>query len=137
MRPTTTATLDGISVLVVDDDPDELAALDILLRRAGADVTAVSKVEDALRALLARRHCVVVSDLMIPGHDGFTLIRRIRRMEKDRGGELPVVAITAFDSPEQRRYAVEEGFTEYMPKPVHDRLVATVARLARPRKRQA
>jgi len=73
--------LKGISVLLVDDDPDELAVIGTLLTNAGAEVTAVSKVEDALRAMQARRPRVLVSDLMIPGHDGFTLIRRIRRME--------------------------------------------------------
>jgi CheY-like chemotaxis protein len=128
----TKASLKGISVLLVDDDADDLAALEILLQKAGADVTAVSKVEDALRALQERRPRVVVSDLMIPGHDGFTLIRRIRRMEQDEDGRaLPALAISAFDSADQRRYALGEGFTEYMCKPVHEGLVATVARLAK------
>jgi CheY-like chemotaxis protein len=118
---------------VVDDDPDDLSVLDTVLRGAGAEVTAVSKVEDALRALQERRPQVLVSDLRIPGHDGFTLIRRIRRMEEERGGDMPALAISAFDTAEQRRYALEEGFTEYMPKPVHESIVATVARLARRR----
>jgi len=93
-------------------------------------VTAVGKVEDALRSLQRRRPGVVVSDLMIPGHDGFTLIRRIRRLDQGEGGDLPAVAISAFDTPDQRRYAIEEGFDEYIPKPVHETIVAVVARLA-------
>ena len=132
MRPTA---LKGISVLLVDDNPDELAVISALLRDAGADVTAVLKVEDALRVLQKRRPRVVVSDLMIPGHDGFTLIRRIRRMEKDEGGNLPALAISGFDSAEQKRHALEEGFNEYMSKPVHDGIVATLARLAQRRRR--
>jgi CheY-like chemotaxis protein len=128
------ATLKGISVLLVDDNLDELVVLGTLLRSAGADVTAVSKVEDALRALQKRRPRVVVSDLMIPGHDGFTLIRRIRRMAKDEGGDLPALAISGFDTADQRRYALEEGFNEYMPKPVHEGIVATLARLAQRRR---
>jgi CheY-like chemotaxis protein len=78
---------------------------------------------------------VVVSDLMIPGHDGFTLIRRIRRMAADDGGgHLPALAISGYDNADQRRYALEEGFDEYLPKPVHERIVATVARMVSPRR---
>jgi CheY-like chemotaxis protein len=72
---------------------------------------------------------------MIPGHDGFTLIRRIRRMAEDgNGGHLPALAISGFDNADQRRYALEEGFDEYLPKPVHERIVATVARMVSPRR---
>lgn len=127
--------LKGVSVLLVDDDPDELALVGAVLGKAGAVVTAVSKVEDALRALQNGRPKVVVSDLMIPGHDGFTLIRRIRRMAEDGdGGHLPALAISGFDNADQRRYALEEGFDEYLPKPVHERIVATVARMVFPRR---
>jgi CheY-like chemotaxis protein len=128
--------LEGISVLLVDDDPDDLALVGTVLRGAGADVTAVARVEDALRALQSRRPRVVVSDLVIPGHDGFTLIRRIRRLEEEEGGHLPALAISAFDTADQRRYALEEGFNEYLPKPVHDLIVPTVARMARRRRRR-
>lgn len=130
----TSPSLQGISVLLVDDDPDALAVIGALLSRAGADVTAVSKVEDALRALQRRLPRVVVSDLVIPGHDGFTLIRRIRRIEKEDGGGLPALAISGFGDADQRRYALEEGFDEYLPKPVHEGIVTTVARLAQPRR---
>jgi CheY-like chemotaxis protein len=127
--------LKGISVLVVDDSPDELTVLDALLSGAGAEVTAVTKVEDALRALQAARPRILVSDLMIPGHDGFTLIRRIRRMDKEDGGDLPALAISGMDEPRQRQYALDEGFDDFLPKPVHETLVAAVARLVRPRRR--
>jgi len=127
--------LQGITVLLVDDDPDDLALVGTLLSKAGADVTAVSKVEDALRALQSGPPRVVVSDLMIPGHDGFTLIRRIRRTE-DGGGHLPALAISGYDNADQRRYALEEGFDEYLPKPVHEHIVTTVARMVFPRRRK-
>ena len=73
----------------------------------------VGKVEDALRVLQRKQPRVVVSDLMIPGHDGFTLIRRIRRMAKGEGGDLPAVAISGFDTADQRPYAIDEGFDEF------------------------
>ena len=127
--------LTGVTVLLVDDDPDELALVGTVLRTAGAAVTAVAKVEDALRELQNVPPRVVVSDLMIPGHDGFTLIRRIRRMAEDGvGGHMPALAISGFDNADQRRYALEEGFDEYLPKPVHERIVATVARMVSPRR---
>lgn len=127
--------LTGVTVLLVDDDLDELTLVGTLLHKAGADVTAVAKVEDALRALQNARPRVLVSDLMIPGHDGFTLIRRIRRMAEDgNGNHLPALAISGFDNADQRRYALEEGFDEYLPKPVHERIVATVARMVSPRR---
>ena len=127
--------LTGVTVLLVDDDPDELALVGTVLRTAGAAVTAVAKVEDALRELQSVPPRVVVSDLMIPGHDGFTLIRRIRRMAEDGvGGHMPALAISGFDNADQRRYALEEGFDEYLPKPVHERIVATVARMVSPRR---
>jgi CheY-like chemotaxis protein len=128
--------LAGIRVLLVDDDEDDLGMIEIVLGNAGADVTAVVKVEDALRALQRGRPDVVVSDLMIPGHDGFTLIRRIRRMEGDGDGAaaprpLPALAISSTDTPDQRRYALGEGFTEFLAKPVHEQVVEVVSRLAR------
>jgi two-component system CheB/CheR fusion protein len=125
-------TLEGITVLLVDDDPEELAVVGTLLRSEGADVTAVARVEDALRAMQNGRPRVLVSDLVIPGHDGFTLIRRVRRLEKEEGRDLPALAISGFGNAEQRRYALAEGFDEYLPKPVHERIVATVARMASP-----
>ena len=125
-------TLEGITVLLVDDDPEELTVVGTLLRSEGADVTAVARVEDALRVMQNGRPRVLVSDLVIPGHDGFTLIRRVRRLEKEKGGDLPALAISAFGNAEQRRYALAEGFDEYLPKPVHERIVATVARMASP-----
>ena len=126
--------LKGVTVLLVDDDPDELALLGTVLTKAGAEVTAVPKVEDALRELQSGRPRVVVSDLVLPGHDGFTLIHRIRRMAEDGGDHLPTIAISGFDNADQRRYALEEGFDEYLPKPVHERIVSTVARMVSPRR---
>ena len=113
--------LSGVTVLLVDDDPDELALVGTLLRTAGADVTTVAKVEDALRALQNAPPRVVRERLGITPD------------EMD-GGHLPALAISGFDNADQRRYALEEGFDEYLPKPVHERIVATVARMVSPRR---
>ena len=125
-----TPRLRGTSVLLLDDDVDDLAMLGALLRQAGADVTPVTTVEDALRALQVRVPHVVVSDLVMRGHDGFTLVRRLRRMPPGEGGDVPALAISAFADDEQREQALAEGFTDYMRKPVHGQIVEAVMRLA-------
>jgi CheY-like chemotaxis protein len=124
--------LSGISVLLVDDDEDDLALLLALLTQAGARVTAVSTVEAALREFAKQRPDVVVSDLVMKGHDGFTLIRRIRR-SPDGGGRIPCIAMSAFvGTARQRAHILEEGFTEFLGKPVHENIVDTVAGLVSP-----
>jgi CheY-like chemotaxis protein len=86
-------------------------------------------VEAALREFEKDRPDVVVSDIVMKGHDGFTLIRRIRRLS-DGGERIPCVAISAFVGTErQRAHILEEGFTEFLGKPVHDRIVDTLAGL--------
>lgn len=127
--------LDGVSVLLVDDDEDDLALLLALLTQAGARVTAVSTVEAALRELQKQVPDIVVSDLVMKGHDGFTLVRRIRRLPADGGRKIPCVAISAFvGTPRQRQQVLTEGYTEFLAKPVHDRIVDTLARMVPPRR---
>jgi CheY-like chemotaxis protein len=134
MPSATKPRLSGISVLLVDDDEDDLALLLALLTQAGARVTAVSTVEAALREFEKDRPDVIVSDLVMKGHDGFTLIRRIRRAPEG-GGEIPCIAMSAFvGTARQQKQVLAEGFTEFLAKPVHDRIVDTVTGLISPRK---
>jgi len=122
-----TPRLNGISVLLVDDDEDDLALLLALLTQAGARVTAVSTVEAALREFEKAVPDVVVSDLVMKGHDGFTLIRRIRRSTADGKRKIPCIAISAFvGTDRQLKQVLAEGFTEFLAKPVHDRIVDIV-----------
>jgi CheY-like chemotaxis protein len=128
-----TPRLTGISVLLVDDDEDDLALLLALLTQAGARVTAVSTVEAALREFQKAIPDVVVSDLVMKGHDGFTLIRRIRRSPADGRRSIPCIAISAFVGTErQQKQVLAEGYTEFLSKPVHDRIVDTVSGLVAP-----
>jgi CheY-like chemotaxis protein len=125
-----TPRLHGISVLLVDDDEDDLALLLALLTQAGARVTAVSTVEAALREFEKAVPDVVVSDLVMKGHDGFTLIRRIRRSTAGGKRKIPCIAISAFvGTDRQLKQVLAEGFTEFLAKPVHDRIVDTVTGL--------
>jgi len=130
--PASVLRLRGLSVLLVDDDEDELNLLGSLLTQAGAEVTAVSTVEAALRALAERVRDVLVSDLAMKGHDGFTLIRRIRRLPRDRGRDMPCVAMSAFVGTRRlREQVLAAGYTDFLAKPVHDRIVDTLGALAR------
>ena len=128
--------LDGLGVLLVEDHADSRETIALTLETFGASVTAVPAVADALTVLRDRTVDVLVSDLGMPGADGFDLIRRIRWQE-DRGGRprLPAVALTAYASAEDRERALAAGYDAHVAKPVDaDELGAALARLA-PRSR--
>ena len=122
--------LDGLRVLVVDDEPDARRLLVRVLGAAGAVVTAASGAAEAMEALSAARPEVLVSDIGMPDVDGFDLIRRIRA----RGHtvkDLPAVALTAFVHKEDQRQALLAGFQVHIGKPVDlHHLTAVIASLA-------
>lgn len=109
--------LDGLHILVVDDDPDGLALTSLVLRDLGASVRAVTSARDALRVLEAERPDVLISDIGMPEDDGYALIDRIRRHEAVFGGRLPAVALTAHAGSTDRRRILAAGFQAHVPKP--------------------
>jgi len=128
--------LDGLGILLVEDHADSRETIALTLESFGAEVTAVPAVADALAVLRDRAVDLLVSDLGMPGADGFDLIRRIRWQE-DRGGRirLPAVALTAYASAEDRERALAAGYDAHVAKPVEAaELGAALARLA-PRSR--
>ena len=127
-RPTA-PTLAGISLLVVDDDPRVLAALEILLGRAGADVRCADSVVNAWSALARSVPDVVISDLAMPVLDGFELVRRMRR--ELPFAAVPVIALTAHAALALAERVRAEGFAMHIAKPVDlDVLVAAIASVA-------
>ncbi len=103
-----------------------------LLRRDGARVTAVGSAADAVAAVAAVRPAVLVSDIGMPGGDGYGLIAAVRRLPPDAGGRTPAVALTAYARAEDRDRALAAGFHAHLPKPLDAAaLLATVATLAR------
>ena len=128
---TATDALTGVRVLVVDDQPDERELLSTILHDQGAVVTVAASVREALAMLADPLPEVVVSDIAMPGEDGYALIRQLRERWPQTAG-IPAVAVTAHARAEDRAHALAAGFRHYVPKPVDStRLVRTVARLAR------
>jgi signal transduction histidine kinase len=123
--------LDGVRVLVVDDEADARRVLVMLLERAGAIVTAAGSVREAIEMLATVHPDVLVSDLGMPDQDGFDLIRHVRDEGYD-ASVLPAVALTAFVQKDDAHLALLAGFQIHVPKPVdpHD-LTSVIARLAR------
>jgi PAS domain S-box-containing protein len=126
------AALEGVRVLVVDDEADARAVLAAVLEQCGAAVTTAGSVREALLALEQDHPDVLVSDIGMPGEDGYRLIQRVRALGSASGGGLPAVALTAYARTEDRMRALSAGFQAHLPKPVEpEELAALVADLAR------
>jgi len=122
--------LSGLRVLVVDDEADTLELLSTVFEQSGAKVTAVVSASEAMAALDQGQPDVLVSDIGMPGEDGYTLIQKVRARSPDQGGQTPAVALTAYARAEDCRRALAAGFQVHVAKPVNpDELVATVAKL--------
>jgi CheY-like chemotaxis protein len=121
--------LAGVRVLVVDDQPDARSLAERLLADCGAEVWSAGSGEDAIAQAVAARPDIVVSDICMPGMDGYEMLRRIRER-----GAIPAVraiALTAFARPQDAARAREAGFDAFLTKPVDaPRLIAAVAELA-------
>ncbi|HSB42017.1 MAG TPA: PAS domain S-box protein [Methylomirabilota bacterium] len=123
--------LDGLRVLVADDDADGLGLIAEILGRAGAVVETSTSAPRAFEQFQARPPDVLVSDIEMPDEDGYGLIRRIRALEPARGGRTPAIALTAYGRREDRLRAISAGFTMHIPKPVDPaELTTLVASLA-------
>jgi PAS domain S-box-containing protein len=123
-------TLDGVRVLLVDDETDSREFLSMSLRECGAHVTALGSAEEAVKALQTHRPDVLVSDIGLPGEDGYALIRRVRALGAERGGQVPAAALTAYAKGEDTTRALSAGYQVHLPKPVEPaELAAAVATL--------
>jgi diguanylate cyclase len=109
--------LKGVRALVVDDDEDNMELFSAALTACGAVVVTASGAEEALRLLSAQRVDVVVSDIAMPGGDGYWLIREVRRLPDARFSSIPLVAVTAFGQHSRAR-ALAAGFADHLQKPV-------------------
>lgn len=104
-------------VLIVDDDDDCRELLATLLEARNADVICASSVAEGMTQLMSERPTVIVSDIAMPGEDGFSFMRRLRALPRELGGALPSIALSAFNLPRDRAEALAAGFTAYLCKP--------------------
>lgn len=109
--------LDGVSVLLVEDDPISREALEFILASCGARVVSAVSMRDALACYERMLPAVVVSDIGLPGEDGCALMRAIRARELG-GDRTPAIAVSGFPSPETSERARRAGFDAFLPKPI-------------------
>ncbi|HEV2761959.1 MAG TPA: ATP-binding protein [Pyrinomonadaceae bacterium] len=123
--------LGGVKVLAVDDDPETRQLLSEILGRCGAQVMSAPSAVDALELLRTWRPDVLLSDIGMPGGDGYALIRQVRALPREQGGATPAAALTAYAGPDDRARALSSGYQAHLAKPVKPvELAAVVARLA-------
>ncbi|WP_394846056.1 response regulator [Pendulispora brunnea] len=121
-----------LHVLVVDDDPSNLEALRLVLQRGGSRITTASSAAEAMEVFEQETPDVLLSDIGMPGESGYDLIRKVRELPKERGGDIPAAALTAYAEPEDREDALRSGFMMHIPKPVDPvELLTLVSELAR------
>lgn len=124
--------LDGLRVLVVDDQADARELVAEILRERGAEVDMAGSAGEAMTCFGAAKPDVVVSDIGMPGADGYELVRRIRALRSEQGGLTPAVALTAYARTDDRSKAIAAGYHAYLAKPIEPiKLVTTVVRLHR------
>ena len=123
--------LQGLKVLAVDDDLDARQLVQAVLQECGSIVRLAGSVGEALRAIEEEVPDVLLSDIGMPGEDGYALIRRVRTLPSRKGGNVPAAALTAYTRAEDRAQVLDAGFTVHLPKPVApDDLITAVVNLA-------
>jgi CheY-like chemotaxis protein/two-component sensor histidine kinase len=124
--------LQGIRVLVVEDEEDAREFVGALLESRGASVRLTASAAEAYVSLDEGLPDVIVSDIGMPGEDGYAFARRLRSFPRERGGVTPIVALTAYASAQDRRRAIEAGCDYHLPKPVDsEELIRVLDRLSR------
>ncbi|MBN3942912.1 MAG: response regulator [Nostoc sp.] len=110
--------LNGLQVLLVDDDKDSREFIAFVLEQYGAQVTEADSAHDALSNLMQAKFDLLISDIGMPDMDGYTLIRQIRKQSPDQSGEIPAIALTAYAGEIDRQQALAAGFQQHISKPI-------------------
>ena len=122
----TAPSLRNVRILVVDDQADARDLLQAVLERCGARVTLASSAAEALAIVPVEKPDVLLSDVEMPGQDGYDLLRELRSLPVEKGGETPAVALTAYASVNDRMKVLRAGFQMHVSKPVQPAELATV-----------
>jgi CheY-like chemotaxis protein len=108
----------ALRVLVVDDDPDALSLAKTILTASGAEVLTCETAPAAFALFREKRPDVLISDIEMPGEDGYSLIRKVRALSAEEGGKTPAIALTAYNRPQDRTRTVAAGFDMHVTKPI-------------------
>ena len=131
LAPENPPSLEGVRALFVDDEADARELITMMLVHGGAEVRTAVSATEALAACDEWRPDVLISDIGMPGEDGYALIKELRARESERGGHIPAIALTAYGRREDRRRARSVGYESHLPKPVEPaELLTEVAILA-------
>src|SRR5687767_2949195 len=123
--------LDGLRVLLVDDEPEAREIISTVIGRTGAEVKACISASDALSKLAEWRPDVILSDIAMPDEDGYSFIGKVRSLPRDQGGDIPAAALSAYARDEDRMQALAAGYQMHIAKPIGaSQLVTMVAKLA-------
>ncbi|MBR8838694.1 MAG: response regulator [Stigonema ocellatum SAG 48.90 = DSM 106950] len=122
--------LNGVKVLVVDDEQNTREFVAFLLELHGASVTSVASADEAFAALTQSKPDVLLSDIGMPNVDGYMFMRQVRTLPPHQGGQIPAIALTAYAGEINHQQALSAGFQKHISKPVEpDTLVAAIASL--------
>jgi signal transduction histidine kinase/ActR/RegA family two-component response regulator len=122
--------LEGLRVLLVDDEPEARQIISTVIKRMGAEVKACESAGEALATLVEWRPDVLMSDIGMPEEDGYSLIGKVRSLPREKGGATPAAALTAYARDDDRKRALDAGYQMHIAKPVSStQLVTLIARL--------
>ena len=123
--------LDGLRVLLVDDEPEARQIISTVILRTGAEVKTCESAHEALVKLAEWKPDVILSDIAMPEQDGYSFIRQVRSLPRDKGGDTPAAALTAYARDVDRRQALAAGYQMHIAKPIGaSQLITMIARLA-------
>ncbi|OYD92506.1 ATPase [Nostoc sp. 'Peltigera membranacea cyanobiont' 210A] len=125
--------LEGLCILAVDDQADSRDLIKSMLENFGAEVVIVTSAREAIAALTESpgKYDVLLADIGMPGEDGYSLIRQVRELEAEAGGQIPAAAITAYATEQERQRAIDAGFQTHLAKPIDlTQLVLMIADLS-------
>src|SRR5215213_416603 len=123
--------LDGLRVLLVDDEPEARQIISTVITRTGAEVKACESAHEALSKLSEWKPDVILSDIAMPEEDGYSFIRQVRSLPPDKGGDTPAAALTAYARDVDRRQALAAGYQMHIAKPISaSQLIIMITRLA-------
>jgi CheY-like chemotaxis protein len=129
-KPELSPDLNGIKILIVDDDTDGRALVAFLLEQIGAQVISATSAHEALLILPQAKPDVLLSDIGMPDMDGYMLIQQVRTFSPEQGGQIPAIALTAYAGEMNQQQALAAGFQKHISKPIEaEKLIQVISSL--------